>query len=225
VLVATDYFTKWTEVVALKKMTQKEVTRFIIEHIINRFSISQNLTVDQGTSFMSKEVRECAKLYKIKLLNSFPYYAQANGQTESSNRTLISLIKKKISDHPRHTFLSEALRAHRLSKHRATEVSPFELVFGKESVLPVEISMNIVMFSSLNDLTIKDYYNLMIDNIDEVIDKRLVALGEIEKNKTMVAKAYNKKVKAKSFQVGDLVWKTVLPLRSRDRKFGKWSPC
>jgi hypothetical protein len=40
----------------------------------------------------------------------------------------------------------------------------------------------------------------------------------------MVAKAYNKKVKAKSFQVGDLVWKTVLPLRSKDRKFGKWSP-
>jgi hypothetical protein len=40
----------------------------------------------------------------------------------------------------------------------------------------------------------------------------------------MVAKAYNKKVKAKSFQVGDLVWKTVLPLRSKDPKFGKWSP-
>jgi hypothetical protein len=37
----------------------------------------------------------------------------------------------------------------------------------------------------------------------------------------MVAKAYNKKVKAKSFQVGDLVWKTILPLRNKDRKFGK----
>jgi hypothetical protein len=32
----------------------------------------------------------------------------------------------------------------------------------------------------------------------------------------MVAKAYNKKVKAKLFQVEDLVWKTVLSLRSRD---------
>jgi hypothetical protein len=39
----------------------------------------------------------------------------------------------------------------------------------------------------------------------------------------MVVKAYNKKVKTKSFQVGDLVWKTVLPLRSKDQKFGKWS--
>jgi hypothetical protein len=53
----------------------------------------------------------------------------------------------------------------------------------------------------------------------------VIALGEIEKDNIMVAKAYNKKVKAKSFQVGDLVWKTILPLRSIDRKFGTWSPC
>jgi hypothetical protein len=32
----------------------------------------------------------------------------------------------------------------------------------------------------------------------------------------MVAKAYSKKVNAKSFQVGDLVRKTVLRLRSKD---------
>jgi hypothetical protein len=51
-----------------------------------------------------------------------------------------------------------------------------------------------------------------------------VALGEIKKDKIMVAKAYDKSIKAKSFQVGDLVWKTVLSLRSRDQKFRKWSP-
>ena len=64
----------------------------------------------------------------------------------------------------------------------------------------------------------------MMDNIDEVTDKRVTALREIEKDKIMVAKAYNKKVKAKSFHVGDLVWKTILPLRNKDQKFGKWSP-
>ena len=40
---------------------------------------------------MSKEMREFAELYKIKLLNSSPSYAQANGQAESSNKTLIKL--------------------------------------------------------------------------------------------------------------------------------------
>jgi hypothetical protein len=36
-------------------------------------------------------------------------------------------------------------------------------------------------------------------------DVRLKALKEIEKDKALAAKAYNKKVKSKSFQVGELV--------------------
>jgi hypothetical protein len=44
---------------------------------------------------MSKEVREFSESYKIKLFNSSPYYAWANGQAESSNQTLISLVKKR----------------------------------------------------------------------------------------------------------------------------------
>jgi transposase InsO family protein len=100
-LVVIDYFTKWTEAVALKNMTHIEVIEFITEHIIHRFGIPQTLTIDQGASFMSKEVREFVELYRIKLLNSSSYYAQGNGHVESSNRTLISLIKKKISDNPK----------------------------------------------------------------------------------------------------------------------------
>ena len=61
-------------------------------------------------------------------------------------------------------------------------------------------------------------------NIDEVTDKRLAALKAIERDKLRVARAYNKKAKLKNFQVGDLVWKVILPIGSRDRKFRKWSP-
>jgi hypothetical protein len=53
----------------------------------------------------------------------------------------------------------------------------------------VEISLNVVRFARQNDLTISNYY-LMMDNIDEVTDKRLMALREIEKDKITVAKAY-----------------------------------
>jgi hypothetical protein len=75
--------------------------------------------------------------------------------------------------------LSEALWAHRISNHRATKVSPFELVYGQEAVLPVEISLNAIRIARQNGLTISDYYNLMMDNIDEVTDERVAALGEI----------------------------------------------
>ena len=57
VLVATDYFTKWTKTIPLKNMTHREVIEFVTEHIIHRFGIPQTLTTDQGSSFISKEVR------------------------------------------------------------------------------------------------------------------------------------------------------------------------
>ena len=67
--------------------------------------------MDQGSSFISKEVFDFAGLYKIMILNSSLYYAQANGQAESSNKILIKLIKKEIEENPRrwHEVLSEAL--------------------------------------------------------------------------------------------------------------------
>ena len=91
-------------------------------------------------------------------------------------------------------------------------------------MLPGEVNLQALRVARQNDLSAVDYNDLMMDIIDEVPEKRLKALQEIEKEKLRVAKAYNKKVKEKSFQIGDLVWKTILPVGTRDRKFGKWSP-
>ena len=190
------------------------------------FTLPQTLTRDQGSSFISKEVHDFTELYKIKILNSSPYYAQANGQAESSNKILISLIKKKIEENPRrwHEVLSEALWAHRISRHGATKVTPFELVYGQEVVLPIEVNLDAYRLAKQNDLSAVNYHDLMMDNIDEVSDKRLQALREIKKDKLRVARAYNKKLRAKSFQVGEMIWKTILPLGTKSNKFGKWSP-
>jgi hypothetical protein len=57
-----------------------------------------------------------------------------------------------------------------------------------------------------------------------VSDERVKALGKIERDTLRVATAYNKRVKKKSFQIGDIIWKTILPIGSRSNKFGKWSP-
>ena len=89
--------------------------------------------------------------------------------------------------------------AHRISRHGATKVNPFELVYGQEAVLPVEVNLDAYRLAKQNDLSIVYYHNLMMDNIDMVTDKHLKALKKIEKDKLRVAIAYNKKVKLKSF--------------------------
>jgi hypothetical protein len=143
VLVATGYFMKWTEAVPLKNMTHKEVISFVLEYIVYRFGVPQTLTIDQGASFMVHQFQEFIDSLKIMLLNSSPYYAQANGQAEASNNILIRLIKKKVEEYPRrwHEVLSEALWAHRISRHGAIKMTPFELVYGQEVMLHVEINM------------------------------------------------------------------------------------
>jgi hypothetical protein len=187
----------------------------------NRFGILQTLTTDQGSSFISHQVHEFAESLKIKVLSSSSYYTQANGQAEFSNKTLINLIKKKIEENPKrwHEVLSEALWAHRISKHSTTKVTPFELVYRQEVILPVEVNLDALWIARQNELSVVDYHNLMFDRPDEVSFERIKALGETERYKLRVAKVYNKRVKEKSFQVRDLVWKMILPIRSRSNKF------
>ena len=63
--------------------------------------IPQTITTDQGTMFTSLEFDEFAIGMGIKVLNSSPYYAQANGQAEASNKGIIKLIKREIEENPK----------------------------------------------------------------------------------------------------------------------------
>jgi transposase InsO family protein len=132
ILAITDYFTKWVEAIPMKSVTSKDVVNFIKEHAIHRFGIPQTIMTDGGSVFISEEFRKFTADLGIKLIRSSPYYAQANGQAEMSNQSLIKLIKRKIDEHPRrwHEVLPEALWAHHISCHGATKTSPYHLVYG-----------------------------------------------------------------------------------------------
>jgi hypothetical protein len=96
--------------------------------------------------------------------------------------------------------LSEALWAHRIFKHSATKVTPFELVYRQEVILPVEVNLDALRIARQNELSVVNYHNLMLDRLDEVSDERVKALGEIERGKLRVVKAYNKRVKENHFR-------------------------
>jgi hypothetical protein len=214
------------EAIPTKTVTSKNVINFIKEHVIHRFGIPQTIMTDGGSVFISEEFKKFSADVGIKLIRSSPYYAQANGQAEASNESLIKLIKRKIDEHPRHwhEVLSEALWAHHISCHGAMKTSPYHLVYGQEAVLPWEIMTDSRHVEFQNDLTAEEYATLMNDNIEDLTELRLWSLERIKENKAKVARAYNKKVKLKEFQVRDLVWEAVLPLGTKDATFGKWSP-
>jgi len=65
---------------------------------------------------------------------------------------------------------------------------------------------------------------MTLDELVDIDEERLMALDVLLRQKERMAKAYNKKVKSKSFNLRDFVWKVLLPMDKRDKFLVKWSP-
>ena len=51
--------------------------------------------------FTMEEMNYFAMDYGIQLIISTPFYAQANGQVEASNKVLIGILEKMLEENPR----------------------------------------------------------------------------------------------------------------------------
>ncbi|KAI5327194.1 hypothetical protein L3X38_026590 [Prunus dulcis] len=170
IIVATDYFTKWVEAKPIKTTTSQEIITFIEQQIIQRFGIPESITTDRGSSFISRDMLNMAEAFKFKLLQSTPYYAQANGQAESSNKVIINIIRKMLEKNPKqwHEKLSETLWAYRTSKREATGMTPYALTYGHDAILPMEIAVQSLRIAHQHHLTGEDYSQAMLLELEEL---------------------------------------------------------
>ena len=68
----------------------------------------------------------------------------------------------------------------------------------------------------------EEYSQALFQELELADKDRLMVLENIQANMTKVSRLYNKKVKIKCFTEGNLVWKVILPIKTRTPKFGKW---
>ncbi|KAK9713122.1 hypothetical protein RND81_06G004400 [Saponaria officinalis] len=167
-----------------------------------------------------------AEQYGFKLINSTPYYAQANGQAEFTNKIIKNGIAKMIKDNPREwsDLLFYTIWAYRTSKRDATYCTPYELVYGHEAILPVEVNVRTIKVDRQHRMTSEAYQETMsIMNLD-IEAKREQALSSLIKQKRLIVESYNKQVRKKFFKIDDLVWKVRLPMGHKDHFYEKWTP-
>ena len=140
ILAATDYFTRWTEAVALKDATESLVVGFL-DGIVTRFGAPSTIILDNAKSFVGAQICAWAVNHNIYLSTSSNYYPQDNGLAESSNKNLIRIIKRTIEDNQRcwHQKLRTALWADRITPKSSIGNSPFILVYGREARLPISL--------------------------------------------------------------------------------------
>ena len=116
------------------------------ENILARFGCPKRIVTDNAPAFKSKKMISFCHKYHISLNHSTDYYPQGNGLTESSNKSLVRVIKKLLEDNKRawHIKLKYALWAERINTKRAIGMSPFQLVYGDEVVFPAYLGETVM---------------------------------------------------------------------------------
>ena len=113
------------------------------KNIVRRFGIPRSLLTNKVPQFDSGVYTNLCHELKIKNLYSTPWYPQSNGQAEASNKTLLMALKKHL--HSAKGKWVDKLRAviwaYRTTSWKATEVSPFALTYGIETIIPIEIGV------------------------------------------------------------------------------------
>ncbi|XP_011625150.1 uncharacterized protein LOC105421022 [Amborella trichopoda] len=140
ILAATDYFSKWAEVVPLKQVLGTTAANFVCHHIIYRFGVPDQIISDNGPQFRSYHDRLVSQ-FGFEWKYSIMYHLRTNGLAEMFNKTLCGVLRKSVSKSKKnwHEMLPEALWAYRAITWNAIDSTPYSLVYESEAILPLEV--------------------------------------------------------------------------------------
>eukprot|EP00253_Pinus_taeda_P003794 PITA_03794 len=142
ILVATKYVTKWVEAEALPRATEDSVIQFLF-HLFLHYGLSREIITDVGPQFVGNRIATTLNNYHVHHKITTPYHPQANGQVESSNKIMETILTKTVASHRCNwaAGLPEALWAYRTTWRSTTGYSPYQLVFGKQPIFPIEFEI------------------------------------------------------------------------------------
>ena len=151
-------------------------------------------------------IYELASKFVFRQEHSSPYYPQDNGQVEVVNKSLKTILQRKI-DKTRsncHIMLYLVLWAYWTSVKAATGFTPFQLVYGLESIFPIECeipSLKLVLELLLETSSLEERL-VHLEHLDE--QRRDAAIiNEAHKKRTKTQ--YDKAISPHIFSEGDLV--------------------
>ncbi|MCO5574451.1 hypothetical protein L7F22_028236 [Adiantum nelumboides] len=143
IIVGVDYMTRWAEATATTRITAKDVAKFVFENICCRFGTPLEIIFYRGPGFRGDLVGELMKQLGISKRHSSPYYPQCNGLVEKVNGMIYRIITKQANNRPKDWdgHLNAALWAYKTSFKTSLGYTPYQLVFGKEAILPIEVQL------------------------------------------------------------------------------------
>lgn len=137
-----------------------------------------------------------------KQLFSSPYHPQTNGLTERFNKTLCKILKNYVNESNDNwdEYLETSLIAYNSTMHSSSKYVPYQAVFGRKVLLPLEVG-----YSTINAIIHPDDTNSIQNNINniKIIDANLLKNIKLAQQKQKIY--YDNKHTMKCFLLNDLV--------------------
>ena len=86
------------EAIPTKNANHQVVIKFLNENIFTRFGCPTKLVTNNAAAFKAKELMDMIESMGIQVVHSTSYYPQGNGLVESSNKSLVRVIKKLLEN-------------------------------------------------------------------------------------------------------------------------------
>ncbi|GFX32590.1 nucleic-acid-binding protein from transposon X-element [Trichonephila clavipes] len=124
-LVITDHFTKWNELIPLRKVSAQAIGNALFENYISRYGAPISLISDNGPQFISEVFEHLSHRLDVKHMKTVTYRLQVN-LTERVNRNLIQMIACFVEENHENwgRFLHEFAFALRTSVNETTNKTP-----------------------------------------------------------------------------------------------------
>ncbi|KAL0386046.1 UNVERIFIED_CONTAM: hypothetical protein Sradi_2998900 [Sesamum radiatum] len=164
----------------------------------------REITSDNGHQFQGQRIQKWCQGLHIRQRFTTVAHPQANGQVEVTNHILIQGIKRRLERVGGNWAeeLTSILWAYRTTPRGSTGETPFLLVYRTEAIIPAELGI-----PSHRVMNFSEEYNenLLRENLDLIEELKEKAFLCVQRYKNIMINSYNKRVKSRSFQVGDLV--------------------
>jgi hypothetical protein len=200
VLVMTDAFSKWTEVVALPNQTAETTCRALMDKIILYHGPPKIIVTDRGTNFTSRLFNNLCNELQTKHKTTTAYHPQSNGMTERFNKTVIDMVRKYVDDELENweEVLGPMAAAYRNSVHASTMESPYFLITARDPNMVVDR----FLIPESESITPRDYKSQTMRRLREGF--QLAKENLLEARRQQKAQ-YDKRAKKEKFEVGDRV--------------------
>ena len=203
VLVLQDHFSKYVVAYVVKDQTARTATETLRNGYFGLFGVPAYLISDQGKAFMGHIITHLCDLYGVQKLRTLPYHAQTNGQVERMNQTIIRMISKLEEDKKAcwSKHLLELLLAYNATHSAVTGYSPYYLLFGRRSRIPVDY-----LFPTLCDLPRQTKMEVSVAAMQKRL-KEAFAVARCLSSEEAAKQChyYDHKARAVALQPGDVV--------------------